>query len=362
MQARRFYLDTQSRNFVGGFDSIFSPSAPLFFAEDVESIELYFLRPNPTADTAYLIEDYSANTVKLAVGVTQPAVLQTSWTATTTAITASITTLTHGGAGANEVQKLSFSGNPPSEGGFSLTLPSRNVSVSTVSAGLFTAVNHGLLDNQTVTLTAFSISGSSFANSTYIVRDRTKDTFRIANTSNGAAINAQVTSGGGTAILPAITTSQISRNATAAQIEQAFVNAGLILDGAAQIIVAGSYTAGFTFTFANSQANINFDPLTVSSTLAAPKGLQANVSFNTSEVAALVAAGTTTGLKFEIEVSDGTRRQTYQTTCSLADDIVSSTSPTPAPSGSQGFNMLSPDNSQWTITVDNNGIVTATKA
>lgn len=362
MQPRRFFLDTQSRSFVGGFDSIFAPSAPLFFQEDVESIELYFLRPNPTADTAYLIEDYSANTVKLAVGVTSPAVLQTSWTATSTAITPSITTLTNGGAGSNEVQKLTFAGNPPSEGGFSITLPSRNVTVSTVSAGLFTAVNHGLLDGQTVTLTAFSISGGSFSNSTYIVRDRTKDTFKIANTTNGAAINAQVTSGGGTAVLPALTTSQIGRSATAAQVEQALVNAGISLDGTAQIIVAGSYTAGFTFTFANSQANINFDPMTVSSTLAGPKGLQANVSFNTSEVAALIAAGTTTGLKFEVEVSDGTKRQTYQTTCSLSDDIVSSTSPTPVPSGSQGFTMLSPDNSQWTITIDNNGVVTATKA
>ena len=360
MQPRRFYLDTQNRTFVSGIDATFAVAAPLFFGEDVEAIELYFLRPTANPSSPYLVEDYSANTVKLAVGVTAPAALQTSWTATTTSITASITTLTNGGAGANEVQKLTFSGNPPSEGGYSLTMPSRAVTVSSVSAGVFTAVNHGLLDGQSVTLSAFTISGSSFANSSYIVTQRSKDTFRIATTATGTAISASVTSGGGTATLSAITTPQIPYNATAADAQQAFVAAGITNNNAPQIIVSGSYAQGFTFTFANSQANINFDPMTVSSTLAAPKGLQANVSFNTSEVAALIAAGTTSGLKFEVEVAGGGRRQTYQTTCSLSDDIVSSTSPTPAPANTS-FTLQSPNGSSYTVTIDNDGILTTTK-
>lgn len=362
MQPRRFFLDTQSRAFVAGLDSTFSVAAPLFFGEDVESIELYFLRPTGNPSTPYLVEDYSSNTVKLAVGVTAPAALQTSWTATTTAITTSITTLTNGGSGANEVQKLSFAGNPPSEGAYSLTMPSRNVTVSSVASGVFTAVNHGLLDGQSVTLSAFTISGSTFANSSYIVTQRTKDTFRISNTAGGTAINAAVTSGGGTAALPAITTPQIAYNATAADVQQAFLAAGVTLNSAPQIIVTGSYTQGFTFTFANTQANINFDAMTVSSTLAAPKGLQANVSFNTSEVAALIAAGTTSGLKFEVEVSDGARRQTYQTTCSLSNDIVSSTSPSPLPANTaNSFNLSDGSGGVWTVTIDSNGVLTASK-
>lgn len=361
MQPRRFYLDTQARNFVAGFESTFAVAAPLFFGEDVEAIELYFLRPTGNPASPYLVEDYSANTVKLAVGVTQPAALQTSWTATTTAITASITTLTNGGAGANEVQRLAFSGNPPSEGGYSLTMPSRAVTVSSVSAGVFTAANHGLLNGQTVTLSAFSISGSTFSNTSYIVVQRTKDTFRISTTADGAAISAAVTSGGGTATLPAITTPQIPYNATAADVQQAFVAAGIAIDTAPQIIVSGSYTAGFTFTFANSQAGINFAPMTVSSTLAAPKGLQANVSFNTSEIAALVSAGTS-GIKFEVEVSDGAKRQTYQTTCSLSDDIVSSTSPSPLPANTaNSFNLSDGAGGVWTVTIDSNGVLTASK-
>ena len=362
MQPRRFYLDTQNRTFVSGIDATFAVAAPLFFGEDVEAIELYFLRPTGNPASPYSVEDYSANTVKLAVGVTQPAALQTSWTATTTAITASITTLTNGGAGANEVQKLTVTGNPPSEGGYSLTMPSRAVTVSSVSAGVFTAVNHGLLNGQTVTLSAFTISGSTFSNTSYIVAQRTKDTFRISTTADGAAISAAVTSGGGTATLPAITTPQIPYNATAADVQQAFVAAGITNNNAPQIIVSGSYTQGFTFTFANSQANINFDPMTVSSTLAAPKGLQASVSFNTSEVAALIAAGTTSGLKFEVEVAGGGRRQTYQTTCSLSDDIVSSTSPSPLPANTaNSFNLSDGAGGVWTVTIDSSGILTAAK-
>jgi hypothetical protein len=364
MQPRRFYLDTQNRSFVAGLQSSFSTGAPLFFGEDVESIELYFLRPTEAATTLYLVEDYSANTVKLAIGLTQPAALQTSWTATTTTITPGITTLTNGGAGANEVQKLTFAGNPPGEGGYSLTIPSRAVTVSSVSAGVFTAANHGLLNGQSVTLSAFSISGSTFANSSYIVVQRTKDTFRISTTTDGTAISAAVTSGGGTATLGAITTPQIPYNATPTDVQNAFVSAGISVSNAPQIIVTGSYSAGFVLTFANTQANINFDALTVSSTLAAPKGLAANLSFNTSEIAALIAAGNTSGLKFEVEVSDGTRRQTYQTTCSISDDIIASTSPQPAPTGASvsSLNFTDGAGGTWTVSVDPNGVLTATKA
>lgn len=364
MQPRRFYLDTQNRTFVSGLQSSFATAAPLFFGEDVESIELYFLRPTESQAAPYTIEDYSANTVKLAIGLTQPAALQTSWTATATAITPSITTLTNGGGGSNEVQKLTFAGNPPGEGGYSLTIPSRNVTVSSVSAGVFTAANHGLLNGQTVTLSAFSISGSTFSNTTYIVVQRTKDTFRISTTEDGTAISAAVTSGGGTAALPAITTPQIDYNANAADVQNAFVLAGIAVASSPQIIVTGSYSQGLVFTFANTQANINFDPMTVSSALAAPKGLKANLSFNTNEIAALIAAGTTSNLKFEVEVSDGTRRQTYQTTCNISDDIIASTSPQPAPTGASvsSLNFTDGAGGTWTVSVDPNGVLTATKA
>ena len=76
-------------------------------------------------------------------------------------------------------------------------------------------------------------------------------------------------------------------------------------------------------------------------------------------MAALVNAGTTSA-QLEVEVSGGGRRQTYQRTVALSSDLISSTSPTPAPA-STSFQIQSPDASTWTVSIDNSGILTATK-
>jgi hypothetical protein len=359
MQARKFYLDTQSRAFVASPDTNLAAANQTFFDEDVESIELYFLQPSGLPDQPYDYLDYSSNTVKFAVGTTTPAALQASWVALPTTCTASVTTLTNGGGGSNEVQKITFS-TLPATGSFSLTLPARAVTVSAVAAGVFTAVNHGLLDGQSATLSAFTISGSTFANQAYFITQRTPDTFRIAATAGGTAIAAAVTSGGGTATLAALTTGQIASNATAETVQDAFVSAGITVNSAPQINASGNFGNGFVLTFANTQANINFDPVVVSSTLAAAPGLSANVNFNTAEVAALIAAGSTSA-RLEIEVAGGGLRQTYQTQVSLAADIISSASPAPVPVGSTSFALLAPDNSQWVVSIDNDGTLSATK-
>jgi len=359
MEARRFYLDTQARSFVDAPTNTLAASTSLFFEEDVEDVELFFLTPTGNFSAPYDFIDYSANTVKLAVGVTAPAASQTSWTALPTTCTASVTTLTTGGGGANEVQRVSFS-TVPASGSFSLTLPARAVTVSSVSAGVFTAASHGLLDGQIATLSAFTISGSTFANQAYFITARTPDTFQIAATAGGTAIAAAVTSGGGTATLAAQTTGQIAFSANALSVQDAFIAAGITVSNAPQINVSGSFSSGFVLNFANTQANINFDPVVVSSTLAAAPGLSASVNFNTAEVAALIAAGTTTA-KLEIEVAGGGSRQTYQTNVSLAADIISSASPAPVAIGSTSFTLLAPDASAWTVSIDNNGILTATK-
>jgi hypothetical protein len=359
MEPRRFYLDTAKRAFVASPDATIPAPSNVFFREDVESIELYFLKPTNNAAQPYEFRNYSANTVNLAVGVTAPAALQTTWSSLSTAITPSVTVVTNGGSGANEVQRISFAGNAPVSGNFSITLPSRNVTVSSVSAGVFTATNHGLLNGQPVTLTAFSISGSTFANSGYVVIDRTKDTFKISTSAGGTAIAAAVTSGGGTATLDAITTPAI-QEATASAIQQAFVEAGIVLDNAPQIIVTGDYSQGFLLSFANTQANINFSTVTVASTLASGAGLSAQVNFNTAQIASIISAGQASNCVLEIEVSGGGARQTYQQAASVAADIIASTSPTPV-SANVSFVLQSPDASQWLVTIDNDGILTATK-
>ena len=361
MQARKFYLDTQNRAFVGSPDSTLPASSTAFFEEDVESIELYFLRPNGNFTNPYDYLDYSTNSVKFAVGATTPAALQSSWSAISTTVTATITELVAGGSGATEVQRISLSPRPE-KGSFAIQFPSRNVTVSSASSSTFVcSTPHALYDGQSVTLTGFTIS-SGFANGDIVyVRDRTERTFKAATTAGGTAITFSLTSGGGTAQLSAINTAQLAYNSTPAAVQDAILDAGFDIDGTANITVTGTAASEYVLNYGGGSAGVSFSNVTlVGSTLARQPGLSANVNFNTTGISSLIAAGTT-AVTMEVEVAGGGLRQTYQQAATLGNDIIASTSPTPTPTGSSGFTMLAPDNSQWVITVDNDGILTATK-
>ena len=362
MQARKFYLDTQSRSLVSSAESTLAAAEPIFFDEDVESIELFFLEPTGDGNAPYRYLDYSSNTVKFAVGTTTPAALQLTWLAITSAVTATITSLVTGGSGSNEQQRITLSPKQVS-GGFALQLPSRNVTVSSVSANIFTAADHGLYSGQNVSLTAFSFTASSVANgSSYFVIRNSKDAFSLASVaSSTTGLTAAVTSGGGTVTLPAATTGQLAYNASAGEVQSALVAAGLTVDNAAQILVTGTAGQEYILTYANGSANRDYDNATiVGSTLIGPYGLTADVSFATAEVAALVAAGTT-AVKMEIEVSASGRRQTYQKGVTLSADVIASVTTAPTSINSSSFTILAPDSSVWTVTIDNDGILTATK-
>lgn len=351
MEARRLYLDTALRAFVADASGSSAPAPTTWFQEDVEAIELYFVKNGQFVD-------YSANTVKLAVGLTAPAALQTSWTAINTAVAATVNTTQSGGSGADEIQRISFA-KVPISGSFAIQIPSRNVTVSSVSAGVFTATNHGLVDSQSVTLTGFS-GATNFANgNTVFVRDRTTNTFKVATTAGGTAISAGA-SGGGTAELAAITTTQIAADATAQTVQGALASA----IGTTAILVTGSYRDGYVLTYSGAMGGINYAQLSVvNNTLLAAPGLTANLSFNTTEVGSLVSAGTTSDLRLECEITSGSIRQTYATTCSIADDIITSTSAAPLPTitPASSFNLTAPDTSVWNITIDDDGVLTATK-
>jgi hypothetical protein len=353
MEARRFFLDTASRAFVDGVAANLTPAAPVFFGEDVEAIELYFLKSGKFLD-------YSANTVKLAVGLTAPAALQTSWSAVSTSVTATITATQNGGSGVDEIQTLTFS-KAPIAGSFALQLPSRNVTVSSVSAGLFTcAAAHGLVNGQSVTLTGFS-SVTNFANgNTLFVRERTPLTFKVAATTTATTAISAGASSGGTAQVAALTTPQIASSGDATNVQAALTSA----IGSVGIVVTGSYADGFVLTFTNDYAGINFANLVVvNNTLQAAPGLAANLSFNTNEVQSLISAGNTSNLRMELEVSNGTLRQTYATGASISSDIISSTSAAPLPTitPATSFNLISPDTAVWNVTIDDSGVLTVAK-
>lgn len=363
MQARKFYLDTQSRTFVASAQTNVAAITPQFFDEDVELVELYFLEPTANPDRPYTFADYSANTVKFAIGTTTPAALQTTWTPLANAVTASITSLVTGGGGSNEQQRITFSPQPAS-GGWAIQFPSRNVTVSSVSANVFTASDHGLYSGQSVTVTGFSFTASAVANgSSYFVIRNSKDTFSLASTAGSTTgISASVTSGGGTVQVPAITTGQLSYSASPEAVQDAIFTAGFNVNGRPQITVTGTAGKEYILTYANGSANRDYANVSVvGSTLLGPSGFSANVNLATSEMAVLVGAGDTTAT-IEVEVSGSGRRQTYQCDVVLSRDIVSSTSPSPLPvNTANSFNLSDGSGGVWTVTIDSNGILTASK-
>jgi hypothetical protein len=363
MQARKLYLDTQARAFVASPNSTLPALDPVFFNEDVESIELYFLEPTGDFSAPYTNLDYSANTVKVAVGVTAPAALQVTWSALATSTTATITSLVTGGSGTSAVQRITLSPQPVS-GGWAVQFPSRAVTVSSVSANIFTAADHGLYSGQSATLTAFSFTASAVANGgSYFVIRNSKDTFSLANTaSSTTALAAEVTSGGGTATVSATTTCQLTHNAAPSDVQAAIASAGLAIAGVPQIVVTGTRGKQYVITYAGGSTGAAYANVSVvGSTLAAAPGLSANLSLNTAEMAALVAAGQTAAT-LEVEVTDGTKRQTYQRSATLGDDIILSTSPSPtAPTVGLTFYLYSQDASVWEISIGNDGVLSATK-
>jgi hypothetical protein len=356
MQARKIYVDlsnrTVSQSAPGQAGGVFSA-----FQEDVEAIELYFSKTESGVTT---FENYSGNSVKLAVGVTAPAAMITAWTALTTSVSATITTLQAATAGVSETQRVTLTPLPET-GTFAINFPSRSITISSITASTCLATNHGLFNGQTVSLTGFSgISGFSNGDS-FFVRDRTTGSFRLAATPIGAASAITATSGG-TASLGAIVTPPIAAKAEPVDVQSAIAAAGLAINGQSQVAVSGQ-RGQYTLSYQGVLVGIDYPQVTLANnTLAALPGLSANLSFNTNEVASIISAGVGQNCKLEVEVSDGTRRQTYQTAATIADDIIASTSPSPLPANvAASFNLSDSSNAVWTITIDNDGSLTATK-
>lgn len=380
MEPRRFFVDTQNRQFVTSPESNLPIFPPTFYTEDVEKIQIYFLDPDRFGSEGRVAGDYSSATVKFAVGATTPAALGVTWSSLPGTITASITTITNGGAGTNEVQRLTFTGREPILGGLRFTVPARSVSISSLVSGLYTASNHGFLQGQIVTLSGFTAAsggitvGNVFTayqvinNSVYIASPTTDSTFRAQlNFGFTDSLEAYRTaSGGGTASIKAISTPTIPWNdLTAEGIQNAFntaaygASAGFVVNGEPQVLVSGSYDEGFNIEFANSLGETNFGQLVVQSTLSAADCLEGSVSFNTSAMEALIDSDQ---VKLEVEISQGSTRHTTQTPCYVKGDVINSASSSPLPANTaSSFNLSDNNGGVWTVTIDSNGSLTAAK-
>ena len=317
MEARKLFLDTEARNFVGGSSATLAASSPLLFEGDVENIELYFLKPTGNFSSPYEFVNYSTGiTATLRLGATTAAATVTSWSAITTTVTITASEVIAGGSGTSEVQRIQMSPRPAT-GFYSVQLPTRNITVSSVTAANFTAAYHALLDGQSVTLTGFTTPTGFSNGSVYFVRDRSRDVFKIAVTAGGTAITASAT-GSGTAVVPTYTTQPLRALAEPVEVGAALASAA----GASsqQISVQGTAT-DYNLAYGGSYAGAEFPTAAITaSTLAGAPGLAGNLNLNVSAITALVAAGTT-DVTLEVDVTNGTLRHTYQMPARLGNDL-----------------------------------------
>ena len=318
MKARQLYLDTKARSFVESPTSSAPVSSLLFYEGDVENIELYFLEPTSDFANPYSYVNYSSGiTATLQVGVITAVASVTAWSALSTTVTATASVVITGGNGLTEVQRITIAPKAVS-GYYMLQLPARTVTVSAVTANAFTSAYHGLLDGQSVTLTGFTTPVGFSNGSVYFVRDRSRDTFKIATIANGTALTASVASGGGTATISAYTTAPLAAGAEPAEVASALSTAST---SSQQNILASGTSEDYYLTYGGNYAGTDMPTVVITgSSLAGAPGFLGNLSLTGSAIANLVTAGNT-DITLEVDVWNGTLRHTYQATARLGNDL-----------------------------------------
>jgi hypothetical protein len=364
--ARRLFLDTESGRFVQGLNSSIPASIDNLFENDSADYELYFLQRDPTGVTAYEARDFGAKSIKLHIGNPPPStatafVAQNVWTNLPSTCTASITRTATGGTTANEQQRLTFAPEAQS-GTFTLTVPSRQISVSAIAAGVFTTSgSHGLAALEPFTITGLSSPTGGLANgqSLFVAQVRNTEQFTSATTITTTAVTAFAASAGAVSTLAA-TTRLLSARATALDVQNAL--AELTPVGANNVIVLGVPGIEYRAAFQNTRGQVALPLMTVNAQLVPAFGKFATINFSTTELQNAISASASIAAVLEVESTEGGAVETLcQVPVTIFNDIISATSPTPVLVGSTSFALLAPDNSQWVVSIDNDGVLTATK-
>lgn len=364
--ARALYIDVEQGRFVSGLDSGLQPSLDLFFQGDNVPYELYFVQRATSVPPATLYEplNYSSRSIKFAIGAPPPDagtayVSQNTWTNTTPTVAASVVQTVTGSASANEQQTLTFV--PPAyEGTFALTFPLRAVSVSGVSAGVFTSSgNHGLALFEPFVLTGFTTpTGFSNGATLFVSTIPSRTTFGASTTPTTTAITS-FTANAGTFSTVTATAPLLSARATASQVQSALEQVPSI--GSGNVAVVATPGSNYRIVYQASKAQTQLAVPTVAATLTPIFGKTATVNFSTTTLLNAISASASINSVLEIESTDGSSVETLcQVPITLNNDIIEAGSVTPV-TGTSVFTLLSPDSSTWEISIDDSGVLTAEK-
>jgi hypothetical protein len=366
--ARRLFIDTEAGRFVEGVNSNIPAALDNLFENDSADYELYFLRRDPTGAFAYEAQDFSDRSVKLHIAAAPPStatafVAQNTWTNLPSTVSATVARTVTGGSISNEQQRLTFSPDAQS-GTFSLTIPSRTITVSAVAAGLFTTSdNHGLAVLEPFTITGLSAPTGGLSNGqTLFASEIVNPTqFRATRDRRTTSVLTFAAGSGGTASTIAASTRLVTARATGAEVQSALE--ALPSVGAGNVIVLAVPGREYRIGYQGEKGQVELPIATVAAALTPLFGKTAKLNFGTVELANAISASATLDATLEVEVAEGTSVDTVlQVPVTLRNDIIDTASPLPSSTPTAtSFLLASPDNSTWQVSIDNDGILTATK-
>jgi hypothetical protein len=368
--ARKLYIDTENGRFVGGLNSSIPPDLNSFFEGDTAPYELYFVRRDPSGVNAFEPQNLSGASVKLHIGPPPPStatayVAQQTWTNLPTTVSATIARTVEGGVAANEQQTITFSPEAYS-GTFALTFPARTVALTgTVTSGIFTAAAaHGLAAQEPFVPSGLSGTAGGLTNgqTLFVAQVLNATQFTATTRPQAAAVTAFSATAVGSVGTITATSRLIPARASAAQAQSSLEAVPSI--GAGNVSVVATPGREYRLGYQNAKGQVSLPAPTISTALQPVFGKTANINFNTVELANAISASASIAAVLEVEATESGKVETFaQVPVTLRNDIIASGTPTPVStiSGSASFSILSPDSSVWVITIDNDGILTASK-
>lgn len=333
--ARQLFIDIDQARFVGGLENNQGSGLENLFQHDVAEYELYFVRQNFNAPTIFEPQDFSGRSVKLHIGPAAPStatayVAQAAWSNVSSTVTASVSRTITGGTAANEQQLLSFS--PEAYGGtFSITIPSRTISLTSVTAGLFTTSgSHGLALFESFTVTGSGTpTGGLVDGSTYYVAQLISRTqFRANATVTTTTITGYAATTAGSVLTYDATTQLIRPSDTAERVSA--VVAALSSVGNGNVEVTAVPRKSMRFTFIGAKGQVTLPLMTVAAALTPAYHKKATLNFGTTELLNAISASASLSAVIEVETTEGGVIETLaQTPVTITNDIITNASTTP---------------------------------
>jgi hypothetical protein len=188
-----------------------------------------------------------------------------------------------------------------------------------------------------------------------MVQNAAQNSFQLAEIGSTTITGNDSASATVNVIVSEVITPSISYSAPVAAVQQAILDA-FGVQQIPQIAVSGENGAVLDIYYGGRNGQAAYpNVVIVNSSLKGAPGVTANVSYNTTEIAALIAAGTTS-VTMEIEISEGAVRQTFRQPATLSGDLITSTTPSPLPANvATSYDLQSPDGGVWTVTITDDG-------